>query len=490
MLLLLGISILALASMVFVYVKSKKQIKQLAQQNQTNEVDLQQLNHSKENLSNELKALKEKLNKINEDPVTHVLGWPFFSDRVVNSINESSRYQLTMAILYVDIKEFNVINNALGYAMGDSVLQEVANRLQTCIRKIDSLSRFSKDIFVILLNRLNKPETAVIVAQRILQAMEEPMNIKDHVFAIGVSVGISIFPNDGEDATTLFRNAENALQIAKQKGQQNYQFYQEKIQVDSQRELALSMGLKNESLTQEFGITYQSIMNVQNNTILCVEALLHWNHRELGLIGPQELFNYAEKHGKLRDISEWLLKNACLQFLHWREAGFQPKYLGVHLYIRQLEDSHFVHRISQILQEVNFNPEWLLLEMKEGDYSLSFSHIEKSYNMLKYLNIKFAVDNFGAHSFSIRDLKNFAVDYLKLDSVLIQDVDTSPDTKSLIKAINAMAGSLNMQLILQGVTSEAQKTALQEIGCYLMQGLWTSLDLHVLGKENALMDKS
>lgn len=477
LLLLLGISIIACIFLVFFAVKSKKQINQLAQKNKTNEANLQQLNSSKENLINELQALKDKLNQINEDPLTHVLGWPFFSDRVINSIHESTRYQLTMAILYVDIKDFNVINNALGHDIGDAALQEVAKRLQTCIRQIDSISRFTKDIFVILLNRLNKPETAVIVAQRILQSMEQPIEVNHQIFAMGVCIGISIFPDDGQDVATLFRNAENALQTAKQKGPQNYQFYQEKIHIDSQRELALSTGLQAESVTNEFVITYQSIMNVKDNTILCAEALLQWNHAELGLIDPKELFNYAEKHGKLNDISEWLLKNACQQFLRWRDEGFHPQYLSVHLSIRQLENSHFIYRISQILQELKFNPEWLLLEMRESDYPISFSHIEKSYNMLKYLNVKLAIDDFGSHSLSIRDLKSFTVDYLKLDSVLIQDIDTNQDTKSLIKAISGMANSLNMQLILQGVVSEAQKTTLQGIGCYLMQGQWIDASL-------------
>lgn len=474
MALLLLVLILAISfiAMVYAYFKSKRRVKQLAKMNAVKESHIQQLRQSEQSLQQAVLALQNQLHNMIEDPITHLLGWQLFMDRLNHSLHESARYQLTMGILSVDINEFNMINEALGYRVGDALLQEVSKRLQLCIRQIDSLSRFSKDVFFIMLIQLSKPETAAIVAQRILQSLAQPIQINEHTLYINACVGISIYPNDGQDAPLLLRNADLALQLAKEKGHSTYQFYQEKIHLNSQRELALSTGLKRESLMQELEIYYQPIMNVQNKTIFCMEALLYWRHPELGLIGPQELFNYAEKQGKLNIISDWLLKNACLQFLSWRSVGFQPELLSIPLSIRQLENSRFIYGISQSLQELHFKPEWLLFGIKESSSPITFDGVEKAFNMLKYLNIKIAIEDFGSRSLSISYLKNMSVNYLKLDRCLISDIEQNESTQSFIKAMVLVANTLSMQLIVQGVGSEQQMTLLNALGCHLLQGPW------------------
>ncbi len=431
--------------------------------------ELENLKELERNLRQELSLLQNKLTHVTQDPVTKLLGWQLFDDRLTHSIHESSRYELTIGLLMLDINDFKTINNALGNDIGDAVLREVAQRLKVSVRQVDSVSRFTKDTFVILLTQLVKPETAALVAQRILQAIAQPICINEQELYVTACLGISIYPNDGQDADTLMRKADYALHVAKEKGKQIYQFYQEKTQVNSQRELALSTGLRRESVMQEFAIYYQPIINTENNKMICLDALLHWQHPSLGLVSQAELFSYAEKQDKLNFISEWLLQNACRQFLTLRKADSSPEMLGIPLSIKQLENSHFIYRISQILQELQFNPEWILFEIKEHN-QLSFSVVEKALNMLTYLNVKLGIEDFGVGPFSLHDLKYANVHYLKLDKSFIDDLETNPKAIELINSISFLAKSLSMQLVIHGVETKQQMTVLKELGCTFMQG--------------------
>lgn len=469
MLLYTGIVLLVMGLCVFIYFKNNKQLIQLKNTIASKNAELNQLQKKEEKLLEEHNALQSKLRHSIEDPVTHLQGWGLFTDRVMYSIHESSRYQFTLAVLYVDINDFKVINEALGYEVGDAVLNVVSQRIEAAIRRVDSMSRFSKDTFVVLLNQLGKPETAAIVAQRILESIAEPVLVNEHEFYITASIGISIYPVDGADASTLFRNADQALVLAKGKDRQNYQFYQETIHTNSLRELALSTGLKRDTFIKELEISYQPIMRAKTKTVFCMQALLHWRHPELGLIEPEELLNFAEKHGKSNTLFEWLLKQTCEQFVKWRSIGFKPELLGLSLSIKQLKNSQFIYQISQILQGCDFKPEWLLLEIKEN-ITDSFENVEKAFNMLKYLNIKLAIDHFGVGQCSIRDLQNVAVHYLKLDQSLTSDIEHNEQTRALLHAILVLAKSLAMQLIVQGVDSEAQMRVLRDNGCELLQG--------------------
>ena len=452
------------------YLLGKNQIRQAKNKLITTEAELKKAKEIEQRAQDEINLLQNKLRHTFEDPVTSLLGWQLFEDRLNQSIKESLRYQLTLGVMFVDIDDFKVINDALSYEIGDGLLQEVALRLQSCIRQVDSVSRFTKDTFVILLTQLGKPETVAVVAQRIQQSLAQPFQIKGKELYITASIGISIYPTDGPDATTLFRNADYALHLAKEQGKHSYQFYQEHMHIKSQRELAITISLSRESIFQEFVLYYQPIVNIKDEGIFCMDALLHWQHPDLGLIGPQELFSFAEKQRNLNIISEWLLQNACKQFLHWRSLGFYPKYVGISVSLKQLENSHFIYRISQLLQDMEFKPEWVLLEIKETFAHLSLEVLEKAFNMLKYLGVKIAIDDFGCGPFSLYHLKNFDINYLKLDSSFVKDITTNPHTVALVKSVIFLAKSMSMELIIQGIESEEQKAVLKELDCIFMQG--------------------
>jgi len=218
-------------------------------------------------------------------------------------------------------------------------------------------------------------------------------------------------------------------------------------------------------------------MHAKDKTIFCMEALLYWRHPELGLIHSDELFNYIEKHDKTNLAAEWLIKNACQQFMRWQSVGFSPAMLGLSLSIRQLKNTQFVYRISQILQGCDFKPECLLLSMEEKFSETEFAEVEKGFNILKYLHVKLAVNHFGSGLFSIQDLKQYAVNYLRLDAAIICDLEQNEKTIELIRSIHLLAQSLSMQLIIQGVDTEKQMEMLSALGCDLVQGYFVGMPL-------------
>lgn len=421
-------------------------------------------------LQQDMDTLRANIHSISTDPVTRLPGWQLFEDRLVQCIKESARYQITMAVLFIDIDDFKVINSALGRDVGDQLLLQVAERLQTCVRQVDSIGRYNKDTFVALLTQLAKPETAAIVAQRMLQALAQPFQIQEQEVYITVGIGIAIFPADGVDMGALSSSAEHAMRVAKEKGKHIYQFSQDQNHVQSQRELTLSNSLRRDSIPQEFTVYYQPVKNMDDNSVFCMNALLHWRHEDMGLIDQDELYRSAARQGKLNPLTEWLLEHACKQYAVWQAEDFHPQYLCIPLNISQLENNHFIYRLSQLLQELKFNPERLILELKDSGKPYSLEVMEKAFNMLKYMNIKLALADFGGGSFSLRNLKSLSVDFLWLDEALTRDIADNPKSAALVKSAVYLADTLSMQCIAQGVDTQAQLDVLRETGCRLVQG--------------------
>lgn len=413
---------------------------------------------------------QQPVENLKEDPITHLPAWHLFEDRIAQALKESERYQFTLGIMMVDIDEFRMVNEALGMEVGDNVLQEVAKRLQSCIRQVDSVTRMENDRFVVLLPQLAKPETIAVVAQRITQAMNEPIRINDRELFMTVCISITVYPVDGENLTMLLRNAVYAMTLAKEKGKSTTQFYQEKMHLKSQRDLQLYNSLSRDTVVSEFIIFYQPTVNIKSETILSMDALLYWQHSDIGLIGPEELFSYAVKQRKENMISMWLIKNACTQFMFWRTVGFSPSHLGFPLSVQQLESSQFIYQLSQLLYSLNFDPAWLLVEIKDSVMQSPFELLEKGFNMLAYMGVKIAIAEFGSSSFSLRYLKNLNVNYLKLHRAFVSDIVTNSKTMELMKSMLFLAKNLSSEVIVEGVETEEQKRILIDLGCTLMQG--------------------
>lgn len=452
------------------YFHSRRQQSLLKNQSISMKARLHEAEQLSEQLQAEIATLQDKLRHTIEDPVTHVLGRQIFEDRLAQSIKEGKRHQLSLGVLFIDIDDFKTINHALGKDMGDELLREVAKRIKTSIRQVDSVSRFSKDTFVVLLSQLSKPETAVIVVQRILRALNDVFQIQDREIYITACIGIVLFPNDGDDVVTLLERGNHALSLAKKNAKHTYQFYQPEMQVNSQRELTLHTGINRESIFQELSLCYQPIVDVQKNVMAGVEAKLQWTHPTLGLIDADEVFNLALKQHKLNEISEWMFRTACQQFLKWRVLGLGPAFLSVPVFIKQLENSHFIYRTSQLLQELAFDPDWLVFDIENNGEVASFDVLEKAFNMLSYLGIRVSINHVDSQALSLRYLKNFPIQYLKLEQSLIDDLEMNPKSLALMKAMRFLADSLSMQLIVQGVESKQQLEILKEAGFTLMEG--------------------
>ncbi len=453
-----------MGSQYYAKIKETTKLQSAIQLSQTHEDELQ----------NELNNLKTRLSSAIQDPVTGLLGWQLFEDRLHHSMKASQRSQLPLGVIFVDIKRLRMVNDALGFEAGDEALRRVADRLQTSVRQVDSVTRYNRDVFVILLSQLAKPEMAAIVCQRILQAMSQPVEINQQEIYLNVSMGIAIYPQDGNTAEELLRHADEALQIAKENEKQVYQFYREKMDKSNQREFKLMTALRYDAVFDQFKIYYQPIMDESNQTIFCMEALLYWHHPELGVISPSELYHYADIQNKLNDISIWLLRHTCRHFLQWRAIGFAPTCLGVPLLFKQLSSTHFIYEISQVFQELAFNPEYILLELKEEKGHPSFDVLEKAFNMLEYLRIKLALDDFGAGDYSLRYLKNIHAHFLKLSPSFISEIETNTYMQALIKSLVTLAKNMSMQLIIQDITKPEQVKILKELGCLLMQGEFLS----------------
>lgn len=439
-------------------------------------------------LKEEIEILQQQAQQESRDPLTNLVSNKIFEDRVQRSIKECDRYKFILGMLYVDIDGFNLINHALGNAAGNDLLRAVGERLQSCLRQVDSLCRQNKDTFVILLGQLAKQETAVIIIQRIMQSMSMPFAIGQHELTVTVCIGAAFYPHDGASAEGLMQNAEYAMLQAKELGKNNYQFYQDKLYTDSQRELTLYNSLSSDLFLEDLEFLYQPVIDTQNKSMLCADTQVVWKHKLLGAIADKELYAYADKHHKLNKITERVLRESCKKFINWRTLGLKPQMLGLSISLKQLENAQFVYNISQILLEMKMQPEWLMLEIHETAAPLSLDILEKSFNMLQYLGVKIALSDFGSSSFPLRYLKAFTVGYLKLDATLISDVVLNEKSRAVIKGVAMFAHELSLQVIATGVESESQAAVLRELGVIMMQGQLMSKPLSEAEMTDKMID--
>ncbi len=475
------ILVLCIASLLgiltYLFLREEKHIKRLEIQSEQIQTELSKSRAAELRLREEMAAMQTDLQQVSKDSVTHLMSWTVFEDRLNQCVKECDRYQLTLGVIFVDVDGFKIINEALGNEIGDALLQSLAVRLESCIRQVDLIGRYSKDTFAIVLTRLNKPETAAVVAQRILQAISQLFTVKDKELYITAGLGVALYPSDGQDMATLCSNAERAMRTAKLKGKNLYQFAQENILLNSRRELALTISLRRDFVPKEFSVYYQPIINVDDKSVLCMDAQVQWRHPEQGLIDAKELYVSAEKQGKLSVITDWLLQSACKQFIAWRSMGFGPAYISIHVSLKQLENSHFVYRASQLMQDMKFKPEWLVLVLEEGTATVAMEGLEKSFNMLEYLKVKLAIDNFGANTCSLLELKKVPVNFLKLHPQFVSDIDSNQQTQALVKSMTVLAENIGVQLIAQGVASPTQVEILRSLNCVFMQGELLTVDV-------------
>jgi len=421
--------------------------------------------------SNEISNLKKELAEKNlADPLTGLPTRQVFEDRLAVTLLQSARYHQICSVMMLDLDHFKMINEALSLEAGDFLLRAVSERLLESIRQIDTLSRFGGNQFLFIFPQIMKPETSGYIARRLLDDLSRPFTVDGQEIYLTASIGISVFPADGSDVSSLMKNANTALRYAKEQGRNIYQFYRAETQALSKRDLILDACLRQESVCREFVIYYQPEVHADTRRIISMTAFPYWDHPEFGLL-PFEVFaGLAEASGRIHNIGEWLIRMVCQQLLIWRERDFFPSAVAVPLSLKQLENQHFVHNLGATLQEYRLTPESLSFIITDTTFAVKIDRVEKMLRILEHLGIRKAVYSFGIGDLSLQYLRRLSVDIFRIDSSLVKDLGVHRESDSIVKIIIALAASLNATVVAEGVETVEQKDLLMQMNCYVMQG--------------------
>ena len=406
------------------------------------------------------------------DGLTGLPNRSMFSKLLSQRISEARRYDRELAVAFLDLDRFKQINDTLGHEAGDQLLQEVATRLQGCVRDSDTVARLGGDEFVVLLPELEDGKLAATVAHKILGVLAKPFTLIGHEFRITASIGISVYPRDGQDEQTLTKNADIAMYQAKAEGKNNFQFYSEQLNANSLERLTLESSLRHALERDEFRLYYQAKRDIRTGCISGMEALLRWEHPDLGTVTPMQFIPIAEETGLIVPIGKWVLKTACLQSVAWQNEGLPPFGIAVNMTERQFLDESLLQDLASILKSTGMNPQLLELELTE---SLLIRDVENTLRILtglKSLGIRIAVDDFGTGYSSLATLQRFPLDTVKIDRSFIGDLVGPAEDSGLADAIISMGKSLSLTVIVQGVETKEQADFLRAHACDELQGFY------------------
>lgn len=404
------------------------------------------------------------------DPLTDLPNRMLFNDRLGQALAQAKRKGLMAGILFLDLDRFKVINDTLGHTLGDMLLRAVGARLKNFAREGDTIARMGGDEFALLLTGITQVDDAVKAAQGILDILNPPFMIESHEVHITPSIGISIFPYDGADGVTLVKNADAALNRAKEQGRTNYQLYTPVMNAKAFERMTLQNSLRKALDRGEFTLYYQPQVSLVTGDIVGMEALLRWEHPDLGLVSPAQFIPMAEETGLIVPIGEWVLRTACEQNKKWQTMGYRPMVMAVNLSARQFNELNLVAMVSGILKSTQLEPQWLDLEITE---SIIMQHLESTIATLRdlhHLGIQISIDDFGTGYSSLTYLKKFPVHALKIDQSFIREITTDPDDAAITAAVIAMGHSLKLNVIAEGVETNEQLQMLKNLKCDRMQG--------------------
>ena len=423
------------------------------------------------------------------DALTDLPNRILFEDRLTQALILAERNRQTLAMLFLSLDGFKKVHDTLGRAMGDRLLQKVAERLRISAHRGETVARFEGDEFALLLTQVGGTEGEDVgaVIFQINESLKLPFLIDEHELFITVSIGISLYPDDGADAPTLLKNADAALYRAKEQGGDNYQFYTADMNAKAMKRLTLENNLRRALERSEFEVYYQPVLDINTRKIVGVEALLRWHHPELGLVQPAEFIPLAEDTGMIVPIGEWVLRTACAQSKSWQSAGFAPLSLAVNLSARQFQQQNLAEVVVRILQETGLNPRDLELELTESSIMKNAEGAVRTLSELKAMGVKVAIDDFGTGYSSLGYLKRLPIDTLKIDRSFVSDVTTDPDDAALVMAIITLAHNLRLKVIAEGVDSEEQLRFLHLLRCDEWQGYFFSKPLPVEAFEELLL---
>ena len=404
------------------------------------------------------------------DALTGLANRRLFQEHLTLALALAARRQRTVSVLFLDLDHFKLVNDTLGHTMGDALLRLVGARLKACVRDGDTVARVGGDEFTIVLQDLEKKEDAAVVAQKVLLAVAEPIDLDAHRLYVTTSIGITVFPDDGVDAETLLKNADNAVYRAKADGRNTYRMSTHELNRSMQERLALESGLHQAIERDEFVLHYQPQIDVQTMKIVGMEALLRWNHPERGLLLPEEFMSVAEERGFIVVIGDWVLREACWQAKQFRDKGFPDFRVAVNLSARQLRDDSLVENIAAALRDSGLAPNALELEITE---SVAMEDVDLTLAVLTALRgtgVRIAIDDFGTGHSSLGYLKRFPIDALKIDRHFVEDLPDGLQDAAIVRAVVQLARGLDLRVIAEGVETQQQLDFLQHHACPEVQG--------------------
>ena len=419
----------------------------------------------------ELREQKITLNyQAHHDVLTGLSNRILFNDRLEQGIKKSQRNKRKLALFFIDLDHFKEINDSLGHTVGDKVLKAVTQRLSKVLRKEDSLARLGGDEFTVILEGLTQIQDASLLAEKILKSLREPITIENNVLYVSCSIGISFYPEDGVNAHDLLKHADVAMYKAKEDGRNNFKFYSSEMTELVFERVVMEASLREALKKEEFVVYYQPQVNGETGTLIGMEGLVRWQHPNMGLVLPEKFIPILEKIGLIMQLDQWVMKKAMRQIVQWYSQGFNPGVLSLNLSIKQLEQKDFIDILKMMLEETGCKPEWIELEVTEGQIMNNPDRAIIILNELSAMGIELAVDDFGTGYSSLSYLKRLPIHKLKIDQSFIKDLPDDEEDATITKSVIALAQSLNLKVIAEGVENEAQKNFLVENGCKNIQG--------------------
>ena len=426
----------------------------------------------------ERKKIEEQfIQQATHDTLTGLPNRSLLLDRINQAINQAKRSKRNIAVLFFDLDHFKLINDGFGHAEGDQLLLKVGQRLQSCLRDADTVARFGGDEFVAVITGMQHEENAALISQKILEVLAEPFSINELKIHITTSIGISVYPNNGETADVLLRNADTAMYLAKEHGRNNFKYYSNELNFRTLKRIELESHLKYAVEKNELFLMYQPIIDMHTGYIIGLEALVRWQHPMLGLIEPLDFISIAEENGLISEIGEWVLRTACKQNKTWQQMGLTAVRIAVNVSGRQFFDSEFVTIVQKILDETQLEPQYLELELTETHIIKHTEVIIKSLKALKQMGINIALDDFGTGYSSLSYLKRLPVDKLKIDKSFLQDITNDDEDAAMLMAVITMASNLKLKVLAEGMENEKQFGFLRLHRCNEIQGYYFSRPL-------------
>ena len=435
----------------------------------------------------ERKRMEETIRRqATQDPLTGLFNRTMFMDHLLLEMAQARRDGKKVAVLFLDLDRFKYINDTLGHDAGDQLLKEVACRLKGSMRESDTIARIGGDEFNVLLPSISQAEDVIAMARKIIFSFKEPYSIAGHRLSMSTSIGISIYPDDGEDAETLLKNADIAMYHAKEQGGNNYQFYDLTMNVRTLERIMLESSLHQALERGELTVYYQPQVDMETWRMVGAEALVRWQHPELGMLDPLRFISLAEETGYILSIDEWVLRKACAQCKAWQDAGLPSLRITVNLSARQFQQPDFVGKVSRIIEETGLNPRFLDLEITESIAMKNVDLTVFTLRRLKEMGVLFSIDDFGTGYSSLSYLKRLPINRIKIDQSFIRGLTEDPDDRGIVNAVIAMAHTMKKKVIAEGVETEGQLQYLHIRHCDEIQGHLVSRPLPADDFENRI----